>query len=226
MGVAALPLASSIEPPTSPAAPARRMVSAALSGESLNPLSRSAATGSRLTQAISWPCASACSRVIWPSRRPSVAAQAELEVASALKPSSAMTAAEPPSQTLGMTNAPAAACSARNRVARSRRFSIECSRLPGVFLRTQVADASVAQSCARRGELISVNPPRAVSAHLLLAITLCAAGSVNAAPLVCARNPQALAALSHLRSALRDDRFVSYEPTTLKVWNGVKSPAD
>jgi exo-beta-1,3-glucanase (GH17 family) len=67
---------------------------------------------------------------------------------------------------------------------------------------------------------------RAVSRHALLAITLYAAGGVNAAPVVCVRNPQAGAALSHLRNALRDDRFVTYEPTTLKVWNGVKSPAD
>jgi exo-beta-1,3-glucanase (GH17 family) len=66
----------------------------------------------------------------------------------------------------------------------------------------------------------------AVFRHALLAITLYAAGSANAAPVVCVRNPEARAALSHLRKALRDDRFVTYEPTTLKVWNGVVSPAD
>ncbi len=57
----------------------------------------------------------ASSRVIWPSSLPSVAAHAELEVASALKPMPAMTQADPPSQTFGITNAPAAWCSARKR---------------------------------------------------------------------------------------------------------------
>src|SRR5260370_1202055 len=63
----------------------------------------------------------ACSRLMVSSRlglpRPRVPAWAPLEVARAWKPSAARMRAEPPSHGLGITKAPGAWCSARNRAA-------------------------------------------------------------------------------------------------------------
>src|SRR5438445_424376 len=77
------PVASSIEPPTSPTPPARRIVSAAAAGASPKPFSRSAETGRSVAAAIARQWASASSRVTAPSRLPSTPACAPLEVASA-----------------------------------------------------------------------------------------------------------------------------------------------
>ena len=96
-----------MEPPARPAAAAKRMVSATVSGACPKPFSRSAATGQALTDTMSPAWVSASSRVTSPSSLPSVAAHAALEVASASNPSACMMAAEPPSQTLGMTKGPA-----------------------------------------------------------------------------------------------------------------------
>ncbi len=95
------------------------MVSAAASGASPKPFSRSAETGSSVAATIARACASASSRVTLPSRRPSVPAQAPLDVARAAKPSPARTRAEPASQGLGITKALDRSCSARKRTALS-----------------------------------------------------------------------------------------------------------
>src|SRR5947208_2390130 len=91
------------------------MVSAAASGASPKPFSRSADTGSSVACTMARAWASASSRVTLPSRRPRVPAQAPLEVASAWKPSPARMRAEPASQGFGITNAPGPWCRARKR---------------------------------------------------------------------------------------------------------------
>jgi len=62
--VAALLVASSIEPPTRPASAARRIVSAAAWGESPYPFSRSAATGRWVASTMAFALARASSRVM------------------------------------------------------------------------------------------------------------------------------------------------------------------
>src|SRR5258708_36121975 len=106
-----------MEPPTSPAAAAQRMVSAASSGASPKPRSRSADTGRSVASTIARACASASSRVTCPSRRPNVPADAPLDVASAMKPKPASTRAEPASHGFPMTNAFDPWCSALKRAA-------------------------------------------------------------------------------------------------------------
>src|SRR5712664_1330313 len=108
-----------MEPPTSPASAASRMVSAAACGASPKPFSRSAETGRSVAMTMARACASASSRVTLPSRRPKVPAEAPLEVARAWKPSPARMRAEPASHGFAMTNAPGCSCSARNRFALS-----------------------------------------------------------------------------------------------------------
>ncbi len=103
-----MPVASSIEQPTSPASAASRIVSATTAGVSPKPFSRSAETGRSVASQMIRACAIASSRVTFPSRRPSVPAEAPEEVASAANPSDAIMRAEPPSQTLAMTKAPGA----------------------------------------------------------------------------------------------------------------------
>ena len=95
------------------------MVSAAALGASPKPFSRSAETGRAVAATMARACASASSRVTFPSRRPSVPAQAPLDVASAAKPSPARTRAEPASHGLGITKAPGRSWRARNRAALS-----------------------------------------------------------------------------------------------------------
>ena len=102
-----------IEPPTSPTPAARRMVSAAASGASPKPFSRSAETGRSVAAAMAPQCASASSRVTAPSRRPSTPACAPLEVASAGNPSAARARAEPASHAFAITNARGPRCRAR-----------------------------------------------------------------------------------------------------------------
>ncbi len=98
------PLQSSIEQPASGVALAHAIVSDTASGESPNPASRSALTGSGVASAIAVPCTSASWRVTRPSRRPSVAAKPLLVVARAVKPSDANSRADPRSHGLGITN--------------------------------------------------------------------------------------------------------------------------
>jgi hypothetical protein len=114
-----LPLASSIEPPTTPASAARRIVSAASAGASPKPFSRSAATGTAVAAAMERACAIASSRESSPSRRPSTPADALLDVASAWNPSLASAWAEPASHGFGITKARGPACRERKRVALS-----------------------------------------------------------------------------------------------------------
>ena len=113
-GLSLSPVASSIDPPTSPTPAARRMVSAAASGASAKHFSRSAETGRSVASTIARACASASSRVTLPSRRPSMPAEAPLDVASAWKPSAVRMRAEPASHGFGITNAPGDSCSFRN----------------------------------------------------------------------------------------------------------------
>src|SRR3954470_20834772 len=121
-GLSLLPVASSIEQPTRPASAASRTVSATTAGESPKPFSRSAETGRSVASTMMRTCASASSRVMRPSRRPSTPAAAPLEVASAWKPRPARMRAEPPSQGFGMTNAPGPSWSCLKRAALSAWF--------------------------------------------------------------------------------------------------------
>jgi len=57
-------------------------------------------------------------------------------------------------------------------------------------------------------------------------LLLLPAPKVAATPPVCVRNPAALPAVTRLRAALAQGRFVAYEPTSLKVSDGRVTPAD
>jgi exo-beta-1,3-glucanase (GH17 family) len=72
-----------------------------------------------------------------------------------------------------------------------------------------------------------VSNPRAAAliAHVAF-VLLAAAPGVAATPPACAPHPAALAAVARLRAALAEDRFVAYEPTSLKVSDGRVTPAD
>ena len=89
------------------------IASAACSGSGPYPFSRSTDTGTSVAAVTDAVWAIASSGVTSPSRRPSVNANPELVVASALHPSACITRADPASQGLGMTNG-SPACSARN----------------------------------------------------------------------------------------------------------------
>src|ERR1017187_2406394 len=117
MGLSGFPVASSMDPPTRPASAARRMVSATVSGSSPNPFSRSPDTGRSVASTRAGACAMHSLRATRPSRLPSTAAEAALEVASALKPRAASTRAEPASQGLGIRKAPGPWCRALKRAA-------------------------------------------------------------------------------------------------------------
>src|SRR4051812_39094608 len=114
----ACPGESSIDPPTSPTAAAARMARAVSAGASPKPFSRSAETGRSVAAQMIFDCAMDSSIETLPSRRPSVPADAPLDVASAGNPSEARMRAVPPSQQLAMRNVPDA-CRSRKRVARS-----------------------------------------------------------------------------------------------------------
>src|SRR5690348_4436141 len=118
MGDFGSPVESSIEPPTSPASiPASLIVSAASSGDSPNPSSRSAATGRSVASAMSFAFASVSSRVTEPSPScfPMVKARPALVVVSASNPRPARIFAVPASQGFGMTKMPGRLWSAWNR---------------------------------------------------------------------------------------------------------------
>src|SRR6188768_726204 len=123
------PAASSMEPPTSPACAASSMALVMAAGSSPKPFSRSPETGSDVAAQMTRACAMASSMETLPSSRPSVPADAPLDVASAAKPSDVRMRAEPPSQQLAMTKAPLV-CNARNACARSN--WVFCSMLPSV----------------------------------------------------------------------------------------------
>src|SRR5689334_15261376 len=61
-------------------------------------------TGSAVASVRAATCAATSSSVVWPSRRPSVNANPELVVASALKPSASSARADPASHGFGITN--------------------------------------------------------------------------------------------------------------------------
>lgn len=56
---------------------------------------------------------------------------------------------------------------------------------------------------------------------LLLALALLASGAVVAQPALCHRDPAAQTALGRLRDAMAHGRFITYEPTSLQVVNGL-----
>ncbi len=119
MGSSSRRVKSSTEQPASPAAAASLMVSATPAGSSANAFSRSAETGRLVAATIAAACPSASSRVTAPSRRPSVAANPPLVVASAAKPSEASSRAEPASHGFGSSSGSGPSCRARNTRARS-----------------------------------------------------------------------------------------------------------
>src|SRR5438132_3999779 len=97
-----------MDPPTSPAAAASRMVWAQVPGSSPNPFSRAAETGNEVASTIARAFASVSARPIAPSAsgRPMENANPALVVASASNPSAVSTLAEPASQGLGIANIP------------------------------------------------------------------------------------------------------------------------
>src|SRR5580658_4796986 len=173
------------------------MVSATTSGRSPKPCSRSAASGSDVAAMIACACFSASSRVSSPSSLPRVAAAAELDVASASNPSPAITHAEAPSHTLGMTNAPGRWWSARKRCAFSACVSL-------------TADPPLGNTRPMRGCML-----------LALLLTLPAVAQPD-----CTRSATAAAAREHLARTMAHGRFVTYEPTSLRVIDGHFSAAD
>ena len=117
MGAPGFPVASSIDPPTSPTPHAIRTVSAQTSGAAPNPSSRSADTGSphAATIAPAFPSTSPRPSPAKLSRRPTEKANPALVVASASNPRLAKSRADPASHGFGITNAPSLSCSALNR---------------------------------------------------------------------------------------------------------------
>ena len=68
--------------------------------------------------------------------------------------------------------------------------------------------------------------PRAELKGAALSLLITATNLVAAAPLTCPRNPGALHAITGLRAAMAQGRFIAYQPTSLKVVNGQLTPAD
>src|SRR4030095_8069701 len=116
MGRPSSPVASSMEPPTTPASAASRIISAAARGSWAYPLSRSAFTGRSVASEITRQLASTSARLtaLAPSTWPSMFERPRLVVASASKPRLASRRAVPASQGLGMMNARARSWRARN----------------------------------------------------------------------------------------------------------------
>ena len=104
IGWIAVRLQSSTDAPAVPASAAAVIVAATPAGSSAKQSSRSALTGSGLAAASAAVWAIASSRDTAPSARPSVAANPELVVAIAWKPSDANSFAEPASQAFGITS--------------------------------------------------------------------------------------------------------------------------
>jgi hypothetical protein len=99
----ASPLQSSTEQPANPPRIPWVTVDATPAGSSAKQFSKSADTGTSTAAAMARPCAKASSRVTDPSRRPSVAANPPLVVASAWNPREARSLAEPTSHGFGMS---------------------------------------------------------------------------------------------------------------------------
>src|SRR5512135_2254610 len=131
MGPSGSPVASSIDPPTRPACPARRIVSAAASGESPYPFSRSAATGRSVASTICRAFSSASFRPTDPSGLPSENASPALVVVSASKPRLSRIFPVPASQGFGMTKAPGRSWRAWKRTAFSAWVTLMRWILPG-----------------------------------------------------------------------------------------------
>src|SRR5689334_9063957 len=108
-----------MDPPTRPAAAARRMVSATVSGASPYPFSRSPLTGSSVAPASADTCCIIVPRSTVVSGLPNENAMPALVVANASKPKCASMRADPTSQGLGMMKAPPRECSARKHSALS-----------------------------------------------------------------------------------------------------------
>jgi exo-beta-1,3-glucanase (GH17 family) len=64
--------------------------------------------------------------------------------------------------------------------------------------------------------------PAMAAALVAVALT----SGARAAPALCGKYPAATPALSRLRAAMADGRFVAYQPTSLQVTNGVSTHAD
>ena len=121
------------------------MVRATPSGSSAKPFSRSAETGSSVAATIAAACPRASSRLTEPSRRPSVAANPELVVASAWKPSAASSFADPWSHGFGSSSGSPGRCSSRNRSAFSC-WVVMARRYPGRQLASRTAGCSPSRS--------------------------------------------------------------------------------
>src|SRR5215471_9197225 len=129
MGWSSSSVKSSTEQPASPVSAARVTVRATPPGSSAKQFSRSAETGSSVAATIAAACARASSRLTEPSRRPSVAANPELVVASAWKPREASNAADPRSHGFGSSSGFPGRCRSRKCAAFSVWVVIAC-KLP------------------------------------------------------------------------------------------------
>src|SRR5579872_387129 len=111
-----------MEQPESPTPRAFSSVIRTCDGSSEKPFSRSADTGTGPAAfTITAALASDSSSMVWPSRRPSEAANPLLVVARAWKPSEIRSLAEPASQALGISSGSGPWCRARKRSACSTR---------------------------------------------------------------------------------------------------------
>src|SRR5215468_4617095 len=129
MGWSSSSVKSSTEQPASPVSAARVTVRATPPGSPAKQFSRSAETGSSVAATIAAACARASSRLTEPSRRPSVAANPELVVASAWNPREASSFADPWSHGFGSSNGFPGRCRSRNCPAFSVWVVITC-KLP------------------------------------------------------------------------------------------------
>jgi exo-beta-1,3-glucanase (GH17 family) len=67
---------------------------------------------------------------------------------------------------------------------------------------------------------------RAALAAAAALVALALTSGARAAPALCGKYPATTPALSRLRAAMADGRFIAYQPTSLQVTNGVSTHAD
>src|SRR3984885_10408495 len=119
-------------------------------------------------------------------------------------------AAEPPSQTLGMTKGAGASCSARNRAPSSFRSAMRSLlrlRGPRSARSGSVAQSAAVASCGRR---IGTTLARAARLGALLGGALLGAAPAHAAPARgCAVHAATLPAVARLRAARLRRRFLA-----------------
>jgi exo-beta-1,3-glucanase (GH17 family) len=99
--------------------------------------------------------------------------------------------------------------------------------MQGAKTRTELLLAFHAGQCGTIGRAVSVLSWVRVCLACLLAMAWTGACAAQAAPpAACHRDAATSAGLARLQAALASDRFITYEPTAIKVINGAETSAD